>query len=399
MSGPHFAYLFVIPPLWRIKMQADQIKFVTNKFESFTAKKSFSLGVTEINIVEGGEVLFDGSVVIINDQRIPYPNLRGAVKMGWLVPTSEYDVDSVSVPASANIQVRSAVGTQQNSGQPASKSMISTVQSDERIVMSQGQRKEMREMTTMKRTSSSARTEGNAGSAHEGVVVNRVFKTPARSETKLTAETAGAAIHEVSNIKIEPGEGLSESQYLDRLSDEEREEYIQKKELAKAVHVAELEGKGLHFAKINTKTGGTKTTDGITSTVTTGGGTEIADLSGLDTVKAESSSMVVEGMTFKNLNGPKRAFQASVPAPVQAVESKIGKDGTADMRKRIAKTLCSDFPENYSFDDHWKRRLARLRLDYSERHDVLQAVFAAESDDFKRILLEEFPEAFGAVSS
>jgi hypothetical protein len=381
-------------------MQVDQIKFVPNKFESFTAKKTFSLGATEVNIVEGGEVLFDGSVVVINDQRIAYPNLRGAVKMGWLVPTSEYDSESLVAPVSANIQVRDAVRTQQNASQPATKSLISTVESDERIVMTQGQRQEKRaEMASMKRTATT-RTTGSAGS--DGVVVNRTFKTPARSETKLTPETAGAAFHEVNNVKIEPGEGLSEGQYLSRLDDEAKEEYLQKKGSAKAARVAELEGLGLatHFAKIQTKTGGTKTVDGITSTITTGGGTEIADLSGLDTTKAESSSVIAEGMVFRNLNGPKKAFKASEASPAQAsVESKIGKDGTADTRKRIAKTLCSDFPEDYSFDDHWKRRLARLRLDYSERYDVLQAVFAAESDDFKRILLDEFPEAFGASSN
>jgi hypothetical protein len=379
-------------------MQVEQIKFTPNKFESFTAKKTFTLGVTQINIVEGGEVLFDGSVVIVDDQRIPYPNLRGAVKMGWLVPTSTYDADVTLAPASANIQVRNAVGTQQNAGQPVGKSMISTVQNDERIVMTQTQRKESRtELASMKRTATS-RTSGERGS--DGVELKRTFKTPARSETKVTVETAGAAINEVNNVKIEPGEGLSEDQYLNRLDDDSREEYLSKKSAAKAVRLDELKEKGLAtpVAKISSKSTGTKMVDGISSVVTTGGGTEIADLSGLDSGKAESSTTMVEGMAFKNLNGPKKAFQASVASSAvsgQVGESRIGKDGTADARKRIAKALCADFPEDYSFEEHWKTRLARLRLNYVDRHDVIQAVFAAESDDFKRVLIEEFPEAFG----
>lgn len=379
-------------------MQADQIKYTPNKFESFTAKKSFALGTTGHNIVEGGEIQFDGTTVIINDQRIAYPNLRGAVKMGWLVLTTEYDVDSIVMPASANIQVRSAIGTQQNTAQPPTKSMIATVQSDERVVMTQSERQARREeLTTMKRTAT-ARTEGHSGSAHDGVVVGRAFKTPARSETKLTSETAGLAMREVDSVKIDPGQGQSESDFLARLSEEERSEYLSKKEAAKAGYAAELEAKGLAtpVAKIVSKTAGAKTVDGIKSVVTTGGGTEVADLSGLDSGKAEQSTVTAEGMTFRNLNGPKKSFQAaSTPAaPVETSESKIAKDGTADTRRRIAKALCADFPEDYSFDEHWKRRLARIQLHYSERPDVIQAIFAAESDDFKRVLLEEFPEAF-----
>jgi len=56
--------------------------------------------------------------------------------------------------------------------------------------------------------------------------------------------------------------------------------------------------------------------------------------------------------------------------------------------------LCSDFPGDYDFNEHWKRRLARIQLNYSDRLDVVRAIFAAESDDFKRLVLEEFPAAF-----
>jgi hypothetical protein len=77
-------------------------------------------------------------------------------------------------------------------------------------------------------------------------------------------------------------------------------------------------------------------------------------------------------------------------------DAKINKDGTADVRRKIAKALCADFPELYDFGDHWKRRLARIQLDYADRPDVIRAIFAAESDDFKTVLLSEFPEAFAA---
>ena len=37
---------------------------------------------------------------------------------------------------------------------------------------------------------------------------------------------------------------------------------------------------------------------------------------------------------------------------------------------------------------------AMIRLNYETRSDIIQAIFMAESDDFKKVLLEEFPEVF-----
>ena len=70
------------------------------------------------------------------------------------------------------------------------------------------------------------------------------------------------------------------------------------------------------------------------------------------------------------------------------------KDGTADARLKFAKQLCSDFPSNYDFATNPRKKLARLQADYEERPDVIRAIFAAESDDFKAVLLKEFPQAF-----
>ena len=75
-------------------------------------------------------------------------------------------------------------------------------------------------------------------------------------------------------------------------------------------------------------------------------------------------------------------------------KSRIENDGTADYRRMVAKTLCPDFPDDYSFSDHWKRRLAMIRLNYENRSDIIRAIFAAESDEFKKLLIDEFPEAF-----
>ena len=146
----------------------------------------------------------------------------------------------------------------------------------------------------------------------------------------------------------------------------------------------------------------TKTVEGISVGVTSGGGTEIYDASG-STEKPRESVIEQEGITFRNTNGPKTGFNqqarvepqvASTLPTVEEPRSRIENDGTADYRKVVAKALCSDFPNDYNFSAHWKKRLAMIRLNYEDRPDIIRAVFAAESDEFKKLLMEEFPEAF-----
>jgi hypothetical protein len=58
--------------------------------------------------LESGEVvLFDGSVLRRGSQDHPFPALRGAIKVGWLVPDT--DTKSVYAPKAADIQIGDAV--------------------------------------------------------------------------------------------------------------------------------------------------------------------------------------------------------------------------------------------------------------------------------------------------
>jgi len=95
-----------------------------------------------------------------------------------------------------------------------------------------------------------------------------------------------------------------------------------------------------------------------------------------------------------NTNGPSNKEQPS-PRSADAQKPVMLKDGTADFRLKVARQLCPDFPTNYDFAQNQRKKLARLQADYEDRPDVIRAVFAAESDDFKSLLLNEFPQAFG----
>lgn len=430
-----------------------QMNFRPGQMVSYISTRNFALGSTGYNVQAQMEVLFDGTNVEVGGQRFVLPTLRGAIKLQWLVPSEQYDPDApIEANPSANIQVRSANDLGQNPMQPVKRNAITTVESDERIVMSRGDRaqaahQQTQQVRQQQRTGGVARQTGQRsgiemGGAEYGVAVSRTFLTPARAETKVTPDTVGTAIRNAELVKVQPGEGISEDQLLAQMTDEQRHQYLADKEYRKGDVMSRMAGyvpppaqttnlaaynqpgqaprqqapvpqqqmRTAQMAPSQSRVVGqvpqgqrTSQTEGIQTTLSTGGGTEIADPTGMGG-KVHESVTAQEGITFRNTNGPKRAMPGmqTVNAPQQAmsqddgVQSRIDKDGTAEARKNIAKAICKDFPAEYEFSDHWKRRLAMIRLNFETRLDVIRAIFAAESDDFKRVLIEEFPEAFAA---
>lgn len=424
-----------------------QIRFIPGKMERYISTRKFTLGGTSQEVYEGQELLYDGTNVELNGARFLLPTLRGAIRMGWIVPADEYDAEAPPMAApSANIQVRAANDLGQNPLSPPKKSAIVTVESDERVVMSSSARTAAANQRTSEVRQSQGRQQPGAyvargsssdliGGSEFGVPVERAFRTAAKTGMQITPNNVGTAIRDADLVKIQPGEGISEDQLLSRMSDDERAVYFAEKEARKGDIQSRTPGyvpppaTTTNLARNNQSRSSAapqpsprmmtasspavvgkvaptqaRVQEGITVGVSSGGGIETFDASGM-TGKPVESVVEQEGITFRNTNGPKRdqpvqAQQSQEVARVGTVQemgelkSRIDNDGTADYRRMVAKTLCPDFPNDYSFSDHWKRRLAMIRLNYEGRPDIIRAIFAAESDEFKKLLIEEFPEAF-----
>jgi hypothetical protein len=417
-----------------------QIKFTPGKMERFISTKSFTLGGTNYSVYAGMEIMFDGTNVELHGSRFVLPTLRGAIKMGWIVPADQYDPDAdPGIAPSANIGVRSANDLGQNPLSPPKKNAIVTVESDERVVMSRSERTQQ----AQQRTTEVRQSQGRAGAfvargsstelvggSEFGVEVGRTFQTSAKTGLQVTPNNVGTAIRDAELVKIRPGEGISEEDLLSKMTAEERAQYLAEKEARKddiqsrtpgyvpppvvTTNLASMNQLGRKSAQPQPKarvmvasdtpvvgrvtSTQVKVQEGISVGLTSGGGIETFDASG-STERAKESVVEQEGMTFRNTNGPKTGFgqkpEPQVPLEDMALaQSRIETDGTADYRRMVAKTLCPDFPMDYSFSDHWKKRLARIRLNYDGRSDIIRAIFAAESDEFKKLLLDEFPEMF-----
>ena len=330
------------------------IKFVSGQFVEFIATRTFTLGSTNLQVRNGDLIQFDGIMARVNGEAGPMPQLKGAMKAGWVVPVVDYveGDPSYNKPVSAEVKVRHPTKGG-DPMKPPEKAMPYLVEGDEKIVTTIKNRTE-----TVKRN-------------NEEVEV-RKLKTAAKTRTTVTPESAGSLIREAGNVQIDTKPGMTESDMLARMSEEEQQEYTDKKAALRSKYVPEVVGR---VKKISSTS-----TEGIQISNSVGGGIETVDLSGSD---GQPVVEVVEreGMRFTNTNCNKPKPPSSVPRDVSA-------------RHLVARTLCPDFPAIYDFSQPIKKRVARLRADFEDRVDVLRAAYAAETDDAKECLVAEFPEAF-----
>jgi hypothetical protein len=368
-----------------------EIRFTRGAPLTFRATRSFSLGANNLQLRKGDEVLFDGQIATLNGETFP-AQLKGAIKAGWLVLDESYDEDdpTYNQRPTANIQVRAPNGG--NPLAPVERTSMVTTESDEREVMKTGAHaKAVQQHTQAARATGQVNTNGGmavmTSADQEGIPV-RSLKTPAKSRNELRGDNAGTLISGAVAPTLETHVGMTQEEMLERMTETQREEYLAKTGALRSAYDADAgTSQRSVVAKVKT-TAGPQTREGFNVSTSVGvGSQEVADPTGMGG-KAEESVVVVDGITLRNTNGPKRPEQ---PHP-RAAETR--KAAGPDPRRMVAKTLCKDFPDNYDFTAPLKKRLARLQADFEDRSDVIRAAFAAESDEMKAYLLDEFPAAF-----
>jgi hypothetical protein len=258
--------------------------------------------------------------------------------LGWVVESEDFDPDQpVARPVSANIKIRPADGTNQKSRESVTISSVDNEETEVTNVAQHAQRtrdtnKEYRRVPNRAKMAGEVQVE-----PQDGVALPRTFKTAAKTTLRLDGKSTADEIERLNNVKIEA-----------------------QVKTKKAV-------KGRAPASIPE------------APVVLDGDIEF----GLTSTQGASSSQVIEaeGIKFTTTNGPKKDLPNS-------------KQPQDDVRRKVAKTVCRDFPDLYNFNDSDKKKLARIQADFDERPDVIRAIFAAESDNMKARLVEEFPEAF-----
>lgn len=402
----------------------------TGRMRAFVATRTFVLGTTNVTLTRGTEVLFDGVTIEVDGIQHRVPIMRGAIKARWLVPMEEYNDNDPSYDRGvrADIGVRPAKGGNPLEHQP--RMQITTTESDEREVRNvreHADRTAANNRVVRNQTVSGVQTGQRVQSQRglmvvedqDGVEVDRQLVTPAGERAKqtridLTTNRAVEAMRVARDVTVQPGEGLSEDGMLARMNPEDREAYLAEKDAYRSRYV-EDGGAGLTtnlprpesnrvVARVKSAAATTRHEGGVSVRTTVGGNASLSigdetDGTVVGRIRPTHDEVVVqEGIQFRNSNlHAKQSSDGGSSVPQRVVASAAAPPVVpfhVDVRRKIAKAVCPDFPDNYDFAFSPKKKLARLQADYEDRKDVLHAVYAAESDDMKALLIQEFPQAF-----
>lgn len=389
---------------------SQQIQFRAGQPHTFTATRTFDLGTTGLKVPRGSEILFDGTQVMFEGHPpVIMPQLRGALKVGWLVLATNYNPHDRSAmrPVSAGMQVRPAEGG--NPMQPQARQQINTsqVESEEREVRNVNQHAQ----ETRARNATNYRREGgevvrnNRGEMEviedqEGTAV-RTLKTPAKQNTNLEKTNPYTAIQDANNVRIDPGQGKTREEMMAEMDEDSRAVYEAELLSHKAAYDPEGASQSMSHVVGRVKAPGTKHTEGFQVHGSVGGGVDVADLGGTGVAGKDQVTVVEEnGIKFTNTNGPKKNVRLvpanQAPAPKPASNGHAQGNGGDALCRQIARAICADFPDNYVFTDPIRKKIARLQADYDDRPDILRAVAAADTDpEVRQRLVSEFPHAFG----
>lgn len=153
----------------------SQIQFQRGEFLTFRAVSDIHLGQYEISISEGDYVEFDGQTLRYAGEDRHLPTLKGAIKVGWLVPEGE---EGQYIPQPANITVHSAQQTTQSRTHRDGGRRMVAVMDDEREVGTVVNRQNRVASANAAGIGAHATIVAEDGSVNDGRVVGR-FKTKA----------------------------------------------------------------------------------------------------------------------------------------------------------------------------------------------------------------------------
>lgn len=391
---------------------SPQIQFRAGQPQRFVATRTFDLGSSGLKVPRGSEILFDGTQVSYEGHpSVIMPQLRGALKVGWLVLAEDFNPNDTRAmrPVSAGMQVRPAEGG--NPMQPRPRQMIDTsnVESEEREVRNVNQHaQETRDRNQMNyRRQGGEVVRNNRGEMEviedqEGVAV-RGLKTPAKQNTNLEKTNAFTAIQEANSVRIDPGQGKTREDMMAEMDEESRLAYESDIMARKAAYAPEEASAPRVIGRVPQP--GTRNTEGFQVRGSVGGGVGVEDLGGTGVAGKDQVTVVeAEGLRFTNTNGPKKQTRLVPTNPQQAPAQANGNgnghhshNGQHDaLCRQIARSICTDFPDNYGFTDPVRKKIARLQADYDDRPDIIRAVAAADTDpEVRQRLIAEFPHAFG----
>lgn len=162
--------------------------FVKGEFKPYKAITKIHLGAIEDNLEKDEVILFDGSTMKRGTAETPIPTLKGAIKVGWLVPDGE---TGQYVSKKAGVKVHSA----KNMGEKPSEIDLETVYEEERGL---GSIQEVRPDNAPNTHIAKSAGETHARNTDEGRVIGK-FTSSAKSDSIIVGRDDKAVVQNLDN--------------------------------------------------------------------------------------------------------------------------------------------------------------------------------------------------------
>lgn len=348
----------------------SDIKWQRGKFIKFFAKMKIRVGgQNSIDIMSGDEFEYDGSILKYSGMEVSQPQLRGAVESGWAsLSPDDYDDSPVPTRPSRNVAKSQTVNKDLNRVQRASAMSTSSMDEDEVLRISdRSAPTKNASPPILNQDNNRRRMEVRSSDTDDqgAVSIGRVRTSAKAVFSDVTTAASAKKLAEIENMSNVKAELYG------------RDGTITREGVSVKTNVSSVRN-----------TGATQDDDGVsvgsvrkTASVGTDG-ISVSDTSNIRNSKLSSKTDLKSKSSSKNSSKP-------VISPKKSAVEKI-----TDPRIRVARVLDPDFPSSWVFTGKLADRLQAVK-DHGITPQFLQALFAAEGDQMRKVLVKEFPDQFG----
>ncbi len=333
----------------------DQVKWQRGSFHKFFAQMKIRVGgQNAVEISRGDEFEYDGSILKYAGMEIASPQLRGAVSSGWASLTEDSDGVVESIRPNRNIATAKTVNRDLNRVQRNGAQAIETSTLDEdevlRVTDRAGERATSPRVITAGDNRRGSRIEVSASQENEGAVNIGRIRTSTKASMDVSRGDSDRVIRELENISQVKADLYNKTQTKEGVTIKSNIGKIDRVEMAQ-----EDEGTVIGSVRLS----GKRSVEGIT---------------------IEDTSNIREAKAARVAN--------SIASPIA-----FSFDPDVNPRVRIAKAIFPSFPENWVFEGKLADRLLAVKQ-YGASPQFLEALYAAEGDQMRKVLIKEYPEQF-----
>lgn len=349
----------------------QEIKWMRGTFLKFIAQMKIRIGgaAVPLEIHEGDEFDYDGSVLRYAGAEHPTPSVRGAVRNGWAVLDGDAALPVESVHATRNIAAAKSVNRDLSRVQRGGGGRVETTSLDEETVLDVSDRRPGASSNPNARPAvmTQANNKKLAGTRVNGVVnaedqggevIGRV-RTAAKVKHDVTRADTEQLVSDLQNS--DAGTPI----YNKTVSREGVSIKMSVGQVASAIGMSQ-EDEGVTIGQIRKSS--RPSTEGI----------EVLDTSNSNRMPSRPAAA----------RGPAVAVQ-----PAKAPSAKYKVDVKISPKVRVARAIDPTFPIDWSFTGKLAERLEAVK-EHGASPQFLEALYAAEGDQMRKALTQAFPKQF-----